>query len=68
MIKFWYDVITAQLHVSYGTFGRLFNFIFPHIPHSFGIFALIKWTTIYPSNCEMSGKFIILKIKKQCSA
>ena len=33
MIKFWYDVFTAQLHVSYGTFGRLFNFIFPPIPY-----------------------------------
>ena len=34
--------------------------IFPAIPHLLyvGIFALIKWTTIYPSNCEMSGKFI----------
>ena len=33
--------------------------IFPHLL-LVGIFALIKWTTIYSSNCEMSGKFITL--------
>ena len=40
-----------------------YSTIFPPIPHllQVRIFASIKWTTIYPSNCEMSGTFLILK-------
>ena len=52
MMSLLHDMVAMAHLEGYST-------IFPPIPHllQVGIFALIKYTTIYPSIYEMSGKF-----------
>ena len=61
MMSLLHNYMLAKAHLEeYST-------VFPPIPHLLyvEIFVLIKWTTIYHSNYEMSGKFLTLKIPVQ---